>query len=224
MKAGHMNVEAILFDLDGIITDTSEFHYRAWRELAAEIGIDVGITLNEKLKGVGRLDSLNIILESAGKKEMYADNEKAVLAARKNDYYNRLVDTITEKNILPGIRRLLDELRREKVRMAICSASRNAPRVVSLLGVGGYFDYMVDPARVSRGKPAPDICLDACRGLSVAPEAAVGIEDAEAGIEAFRRAGVFSIGVGVTGDITLASTKDLTIDIVMRRSGLKTGI
>jgi beta-phosphoglucomutase len=219
-----MKVEAVLFDLDGIITDTSEFHFRAWRELAAEMDIDVGITLNEKLKGVGRLDSLNIILESAGKREMYSESARAVLAARKNDYYNRLVDTITEKNILPGIRQLLDDLRREKVKMAICSASRNAPRVVSLLGVGGYFDYTVDPACIPRGKPAPDICLDACRGLSIAPEAAVGIEDAEVGIESFRRAGVFSIGVGVTGDITLASTKDLTIDIVMRRSEPETGI
>ncbi|MDR0951469.1 MAG: beta-phosphoglucomutase [Oscillospiraceae bacterium] len=213
-------LRAVLFDLDGVITDTAEYHYHAWTELATRLGIPFDRSLNERLKGVSRAESLEIILESAGAQGRFSPAEKVVLTEQKNQLYKELIGGLTPRDILPGIADFLSELKAGGIKTAVASASRNVFFILEKLELGGAFDFVVDPASVWRMKPAPDVFLAAAAGVGTPPGECVGIEDAAAGIEALRRAGIRSVGVGSFesmrgADLVLSGTAPLTLAKVL---------
>jgi beta-phosphoglucomutase len=209
-----MNLKAVVFDLDGVITDTAKFHYLAWKNMADKLGIEIDIEFNEQLKGVSRIESLRRILVHGNKLDAYEPAEMERLANEKNEEYKELIQEVTSADLLPGIESLLKELKANDIRMAIGSASKNAPAILERLGILQDFDYIVDVNHIVNGKPSPDIFLDAIQGVGVQPNEAIGVEDAEAGIEALRSAGIHSIGIGVEGDTTLSSTAELSYKLL----------
>lgn len=189
-------IEAVIFDLDGVITDTAEYHYLAWKQLGEELDIPFDRDFNETLKGVSRTDSLERILTLGGKQDAFTDQEKSMLATKKNDHYVTLIQHISEQDILPGIIAFLDEIRDAGLKIGMASASKNALMVVEALGVRHYFDDIVDAATVAQSKPHPEVFLRAAEALDVAPERCIGVEDAAAGITAIHAAGMYAVGVG----------------------------
>jgi beta-phosphoglucomutase len=189
-----MKIEAVVFDLDGVITDTAAFHYRGWKRLADELGIPFDETINERLRGIDRMASFEVILERSPR--LFSPAEKTMYANRKNDYYRQLLEEITPVDILPGVMDFLGELKRRNLKTALASASRNAPFVLQRLQLNRHFDFVADAAQVARGKPDPEMFLLAATRLGVAPAACIGVEDAAAGIQAIVGAGMFAVGVG----------------------------
>ncbi|MBO3445630.1 beta-phosphoglucomutase [Clostridium sp. CCUG 7971] len=189
-------IEAFIFDLDGVITDTAHFHYLAWKELGDRLGIDIDEKFNESLKGISRMESLERILIH-GKKENYFDKEeKLIMADDKNNYYVSLIENINPKDVLPGIVELLESIKLNNIKIGLASASKNAIKVLNNLKLIDYFDFISDASKCENSKPAPDIFLMAAKGLSVNPKNCIGIEDASAGIESINKAGMYSVGVG----------------------------
>ncbi|QQE76864.1 beta-phosphoglucomutase [Alicyclobacillus sp. SO9] len=195
-------LEAVLFDLDGVITDTAEYHYLAWKQLADELKIDFDRKINERLKGVGRLDSLNIILENSTLQ--LSEDEKKALANRKNEYYQSLIEKITPDDVLPGILNLLKDLQERNIKIGLASASKNAVLVVEKLGIGEYLDTIVDAAALQKGKPDPEIFLTAADELHVPYRNCIGIEDARSGVESIQGAGMKAVGVGTPSAMDIA--------------------
>ncbi|WP_252227020.1 beta-phosphoglucomutase [Caldicoprobacter algeriensis] len=207
-------VRLVIFDLDGVITNTSYFHFLAWKQLANELNIKFDNAINESLKGLSRMDSLERILEYNNINAKFTPAEKEELANRKNTYYVNMLEKLNRANIMPGIEEFLEELKREKVYTALASASRNATFILDKLGLIDRFNYVVNPKEVARGKPFPDIFLKAAVELGVHPYECVGIEDSEAGINSIKSAGMFSVGIGEKkslhkADLVLKSTSEL---------------
>ncbi|WP_026832099.1 beta-phosphoglucomutase [Exiguobacterium undae] len=189
-------IEAVIFDLDGVITDTAEYHYLAWKQLGEELNIPFDRDFNETLKGVSRTDSLERILTLGGKQDAFTEQEKTALATKKNDHYVTLIQHISEQDLLPGIIVFLDEIRAAGLKIGMASASKNALSVVEALGVRHYFDDIVDAATVAQSKPHPEVFLRAAEALGVEPARCIGVEDAAAGITAIHAAGMYAVGVG----------------------------
>ncbi|WP_176974236.1 beta-phosphoglucomutase [Trichococcus collinsii] len=212
-------LKAVLFDLDGVITDTAKFHFLAWRDLGAELGIIVDEAFNEELKGVSRMDSLERILAYGGLADKYSLAEKEAFCTKKNDHYLELIKEMTPADILPGILPLLEELREAGLKTIITSASKNAPGILALLQVKDYFDGIVDPASVAAGKPAPDIFLAGAELAGVQPAECIGVEDAASGVDAIKAANITAIAIGdaaVLGhaDRVLTDTSDLALAVL----------
>lgn len=209
----HPQIHALLFDLDGVITDTAEYHFRAWKKLADEEGISFTREDNEQLRGVSRRESLNRLL-----KGRVIDEETAqAWMERKNSYYRAMLETISQDDLLPGAAELIAEARQAGLKVALVSASRNAPDVVSRLGIAGQFDVIATGGDVSRQKPAPDLFLKAARDLDLAPGQCLVVEDAESGIEAAKAAGMVSVGLGPEervgkADLVLPSLEGVALD------------
>ncbi|AYG01860.1 beta-phosphoglucomutase [Lactococcus allomyrinae] len=192
--------KAVLFDLDGVITDTAEYHFRAWKALAEEIGIaGVDRAFNEQLKGVSREDSLKKILALGNK--TVSDESFAALAKRKNDNYVEMIQDVSPQDVYPGILTLLKELRSHGVKIALASASKNGPFLLERMGLTDYFDAIADPSEVAASKPAPDIFIAAAHAVGVTPEDSIGLEDSQAGIQAIKDSGALAIGVGRPEDL-----------------------
>lgn len=211
---------ALIFDLDGVLTDTAKVHYRAWKRLADEIGVRFDETVNERLKGVDRMRSLEIILERADR--TYALEEKRELAARKNGYYVGLIVALGPEDLFPGARELLQAARAAGLRLGLASASRNAAMLLQRLGIADAFDVVVDAADIQNPKPHPEIFLAAASALGVAPADCIGIEDAAAGVTAIKAAGMAAVGIGngielVKADAVLPSIGALRLDTFVRR-------
>jgi beta-phosphoglucomutase len=207
-----MKLDAVIFDLDGVITDTAHLHFVAWREVAQEIGIAIDETFNEQLKGISRMASLQRILQHGGKAEQVSAADCQAIAERKNARYVASLASLTPDSILPGITELLRDLRARGIRIGLASVSLNAPTILNALGISSLFDYCADASRVVHSKPDPEIFLAACQGLRVSPRQAIGIEDAQAGIQAINASGMASIGIGadLTGaGLLLPSTREL---------------
>ena len=216
-----MNIQAIVFDLDGVITDTSYLHFIAWKELAESLGIVINEKFNECLKGVSRMGSLELILQHGGQENDYTPAEKKTLAAKKNARYVELLQDITPKNVLPGVLSFLEECHNNGIKAALASASKNAPFILNKLGIADRFDYVADAAKVAHSKPAPDIFLAAAAGLDIAPEFCLGVEDAAAGIQAIHAAGMKAVGIGGKetlheADLILADTGKLNLLSVLK--------
>jgi len=187
-------IRAVIFDLDGVIADTAVVHHAAWRRLAVQLGVPFDEAVGERMKGVDRRGSLEILLERAPR--AYSEAEKEELAARKNDYYREQIQRFGPGDLLPGAREAIEAVRRAGLKTGLASASRNAPLLLERLGIAGLFDHVVDANRIARSKPDPEIFLAAASGLGVAPEECLGVEDAAAGIAALRAAGMTAVGVG----------------------------
>lgn len=193
---GDKEIRAFLFDLDGVITDTAAYHFQAWKELADSIGITIDGTFNEQLKGLSRMDSLERILRHGGKQHAFSVQEKTELAAVKNSRYIERIQQLTPADILPGIKPLLNRLKAEGVKIGLASASKNARTILERLELQSYFDGIADAAVVMHGKPHPEIFWKAADILDVPYACCVGIEDAAAGVQAVKSAGMFAVGVG----------------------------
>lgn len=187
-------IRACIFDLDGVVVDTAKYHYLAWKRLAAELGFEFKPEHNERLKGVSRMRSLDILLEVGGLN--FSDEEKERLATKKNQWYVDYIAQMTPDEILPGAQELLVELQQRGIKRALGSASKNAPLIMDRIGLKHLFDAILDGNSVSVAKPAPDIFLAAARSLDVPPKQCVVFEDAEAGVEAALNAGMACIGIG----------------------------
>ncbi|MGO1069080.1 beta-phosphoglucomutase [Lysobacter sp. CA199] len=186
--------QALIFDLDGVLTDTAQTHYRAWKRMADEEGFPFDQHVNEQLKGVDRMSSLEIILRHAGK--TLSDEQKQALAECKNGYYVQAIAEVTPKDLFPGVERVLEQARARGLKLGVASASRNAAALLDRLGIAERFDYIADAARIARAKPAPDIFLDVAAALGVAPSQCIGLEDAAAGVVSIKTAGMAAIGIG----------------------------
>jgi len=182
---------AAIFDLDGVLVDTAEYHYRAWKQIADEIGAAFDRRKNERLRGVPRMRSLEIIVEDLPVKPANMDE----LAARKNAAYVEMIRQVTPADLLPGARRLLDALRRGGIRIALGSSSKNARAVLDRLEIAPLFDAIVDGYGFANAKPAPDIFLNGARGLGIEPRRCVVVEDAASGIAAAKAAGMYAVGI-----------------------------
>jgi beta-phosphoglucomutase len=187
-------MRAAIFDLDGVIVDTAKYHYLAWKRLAAELGFELSTVDNERLKGVNRMRSLEIVLEIGGLRRDQA--ECRVLADRKNEWYVQYIRAMEESEILPGAAAYVSFLRDRGVRTAIASASKNAPLILERLRIAALFDVVVDGTQVSRTKPDPEVFLCAAAKLEIPPADCVVYEDAQAGIDAARHAGMRVVGIG----------------------------
>lgn len=205
--------QAIIFDLDGVITDTAHLHFLAWRQVADEIGIAIDEVFNDSLKGISRGESLQRILHHGGKAGEFTPETCAQLAEIKNRLYVHSLRQLTVNSVLPGIRELLMTLREERIPVGLASVSLNAPTILQALDLSAYFDFCADAALITRSKPDPEIFLAACAGLGVDPQQCIGIEDAQAGVDAINACGMRSVGIG-TGlngaNLQLPSTEFLT--------------
>jgi len=208
-------LEAVIFDLDGVLVDTASFHYECWKAIADEQGVPIDPSVNERLKGVDRRTSLDIVLERSSRP--YTEDEKAALADRKNKLYVERIEKLTSAALLPGVEPFLRDIKSRGLKTAIASASRNAPLVVERLGIGAYFDAIVDVGTIAKGKPDPEIFMAAAEALGVPYRNCAGIEDAEAGVAAIKAAGMFAVGVGTQAqmreaDWVLDGTERLNAD------------
>lgn len=214
-------LQAFIFDLDGVITDTAEYHFLAWQELAQKLNIPFSREFNEKLKGISRMDSLEKILAFGGRQNYFSSEEKIALATEKNDQYVNLIKKLTPNDILPGIMQLIDDIKKNNLKIALASASKNASKVIEVLQLQQKFDVIVDAKTIKKGKPNPEIFLTAATLLHVDASACIGIEDAVAGIEAIKAAGMFAIAVGKKGvfekaDLVVETTDELIFEEIIK--------
>src|SRR5687768_12806360 len=201
-------VKGFIFDLDGVLTDTAEYHYRGWKRLADEIDIPFTRDDNEALRGIPRRESLLLIL----KERQYSEEEILEMMERKNRYYLEFIREITPRDLLPGARELLEEIRAAGLKSALGSASKNATEVIERLGIADLLDAIADGHSVKVQKPAPDLFLYAATQLGLSPSECVVVEDAAAGIEAARAGGLLSIGVGPHERLAKADLVLLNLD------------
>lgn len=189
-------IEAVVFDLDGVITDTAHYHFLAWKQLAEEVGITIDEVFNERLKGISRMDSLELILIEGNRQNDFSLSEKEEMATKKNLHYCEFLKELTPEAVLPGILELLAAIKAEGISIGLASVSKNAETVLKALQLEAAFDYCADAAKISKSKPDPEIFLTACKGLGADPAHSIGIEDAQAGIEAIKASAMFAVGVG----------------------------
>ena len=189
-----MKLKACIFDLDGVLVDTAKYHYLAWKRLADDLGFEFTPEHNERLKGVSRMRSLEILLEIG--KVSISDSEKEFFAKKKNEWYKNYIYQMQEDEILEGALSLLKELRTKNIKVALASASKNAPLILEKLGIETYFDAVIDGNKVSKAKPDPEVFLKAAEALKVEINEAIVFEDALAGVEAAKKAGFYCIGIG----------------------------
>lgn len=187
-------IEAVIFDLDGVLVSTDEFHYRGWKQLADTCGIPFTRADNERCRGVSRMESLEVVLEKA--ESTYSDEQKAEMAERKNRYYRQMLEQLTPADTLAGARQMLEALRYRGIATAIASSSRNAGTIADAVGLRELVDVLVDGNDITRSKPDPQVFEMAAERLGVAPEKCLVVEDAVAGVEAGLRAGMAVLGIG----------------------------
>lgn len=188
-----MKIKAVIFDLDGVIVSTDECHYLAWKKMADGQGIYFDRTINNRLRGVSRMESLEIVLEKA--ERSYTEDEKKALAEEKNNYYKEFIKSLTPDNVLPGVMRNLEELKANGIKIAIGSSSKNTPVILENIGLKGYFDAVSDGNNISNSKPDPEVFLKAADMLGVAYGDCMIVEDADSGILAGKAAGMKTLSV-----------------------------
>lgn len=205
-------MKAVIFDLDGVLCSTDEYHYRAWKALADRLCIPFDRETNDRLRGVSRMASLEIVLERAGRK--FTEEEKRALAEEKNETYRAFLAQMSPADLSDEARETLEELRRRGYKLAIGSSSKNAKTILRQIGLEGYFDAVSDGTNITRSKPDPEVFLKAAEFLGMAPTECLVVEDAPAGIEAARAGGMVSAGIAAAkgyenADISLEGLKDL---------------
>ena len=186
-------IKCVIFDLDGVITETSNQHFEAWQAMARNLGIILEPSFEHHLKGISRKESIEKILAYGD--VTLSEEDKERYQKQKNDHYQHLIARFDERQLFPGVLELLNHLKQKSIKIALGSASKNGPTLIKALGIEHYFDYVVDPS-TCRSKPAPDIFLAAMRHFNLKPEHCLGIEDAQAGVKAIKDAGMIAIGIG----------------------------
>lgn len=197
-----MTTSAVIFDLDGVLTDTAEFHFIAWQTIANKLGIEFNQEDNEQLKGVDRENSLTYILN---KGDVVVDEKQFnELLTEKNEHYLTLINDINPSHLFAGVLNCFTALKKANIKIGLASASKNASLVINKLGIEPWFDFIGDAASVAHSKPAPDIFLSVAKGLAVAPANCIGVEDAVAGISAIKSAKMLAVGIGNVQVLTQA--------------------
>ncbi len=191
-------IKACIFDLDGVIVDTAKYHFKAWRRLANELGFDFSEEDNEKLKGVSRMESLNLILEWGGK--TIEEEQKEILAQQKNDWYLEFIEKMSSDEILPGVHRFIKRLKKKQVKIVLGSASKNARFILEKIGLLPFFDVVIDGNKTTKSKPDPEVFLQGAEAMELLPKHCIVFEDAEKGIEAALKGGFYTVGVGTNND------------------------
>ncbi|WP_394677641.1 beta-phosphoglucomutase [uncultured Sphingobacterium sp.] len=191
----YTTVKAVIFDLDGVLVDTAIYHFQAWHRLAEDLGYSFSIVDNEQLKGVSRIESLELILKWAGVEKSEA--EKADLLVLKNQWYLELIEQLNPEHLLYGSLELLKRLQQKGIKIGLGSASKNAMGILEKTGIIPYFDAMIDGNVVQLSKPNPEVFLKGAEVLEIAPAHCLVLEDAQAGIDAARAAGMQVIGIGL---------------------------
>ncbi len=186
-------IKAVIFDLDGVIVSTDNCHYRAWKKMADEEDIYFDRKINDRLRGVSRMASLEIVLEK--RKKEYSITEKHQLAERKNEYYKELINELTPEDILPGVMDRLKELKENSIKVAIGSSSKNTPVILRQIGLESFFDAVSDGNNIAHSKPDPEVFVKAAEMLGITAEECMIVEDADAGIEAGKCAGMKTLAV-----------------------------
>ncbi|MFD1418011.1 beta-phosphoglucomutase [Companilactobacillus keshanensis] len=214
-------IKGFVFDLDGVIADTSVYHAKAWRQLAEKLGVTWTDELADGLKGISRMDSLDLILKTGGIENKYTEAEKEAFAAEKNTNYLNLLKDMDATAILPGIADFLKDLEEHDYQLSLASASKNSPLVLEQLGLAMYFKNKIDPTTLKHGKPDPEIFARGAEVLNLKPEECVGIEDAKAGVQSINGAGELSVGIGdknilSEADINFADTSELTLENIKK--------
>lgn len=189
-----MSIKACIFDLDGVIVDTAKYHFLAWKKLADELNINFTKEDNEKLKGVSRMKSLEIILD-LGKLQFDAET-KNKLAEKKNKWYLEYIQKLDKSEVLPGVEKFLTGLRQQGIKIALGSASKNARLILKNIQMEDYFDAIIDGTKITKAKPDPEVFLASAEELHIKPEECVVFEDAEAGVQAALRGGMKAVGIG----------------------------
>lgn len=210
-------MKGFVFDLDGVLADTAKYHYIAWKELAAEIGITIDEVFNEQLKGISRQESLERILEHGGKLGEFSEEVLAELAEKKNQQYVELLEELTPEDALPGVREFLIEAREHNIPCSVASASKNAPFILDKLALSDYFIGIVDPATLTKGKPDPEIFIKAAELMKLQPSEVIGFEDAQAGIDGIKACGMYAVGICeaeqlVGADLVLRDLSEVMIE------------
>jgi beta-phosphoglucomutase len=194
----YMRYKGVIFDLDGVICSTDEFHYKAWKKMANRIGIPFDRQINQRLRGVSRMASLEIILEKSQKK--YSDTEKERLASEKNETYRSLLLSMTPDDLSPEVLSTLYSLKSRGLRLAIGSSSKNTKTILKQLGLSGFFDAVSDGTNITRSKPDPQVFLMAAGMIMLKPSECLVVEDAKAGIDAAAAGGFESAGIQTAAD------------------------
>lgn len=187
-------IKACIFDLDGVLVDTAHYHFLAWKRLAKEFDYELTEEINEELKGVSRMKSLEIVLKHAN--VSLENQKKELLADRKNGWFTEYVHNMNPNELYPGVRELFSRLRRDNIKFALASSSKNAQTIIEILGIQNEFEAVVDGTMIVHSKPDPEIFLLAASKLNVSPADCVVFEDAEAGVEAALAAGMKCVGIG----------------------------
>jgi len=209
------DIKACIFDLDGVIVDTAVYHYKAWKRLANELGFDFTEHDNEKLKGVSRMASLDLILQWGGLTK--TDAEKQELADKKNAWYVDMINHMTPAEILPGAKEFVESCKSAGIKTALGSASKNAGTILEKVGIDHLFDVVIDGNQVSKPKPDPEVFLKGAEELHIPPANCVVFEDAIAGVEAAIAGGMKAVGIGspdVLGEANLVvkGLNEMTIE------------
>lgn len=212
-----MIIKGCIFDLDGVIVDTARYHFRAWHRLADGLGFDFTEEHNERLKGVSRMTSLDILLEVG--RVVLQDSEKLALAAQKNEWYLEYISKMSPAEILPGVTSFLELLRSAGKKIALGTASKNAQIILTRIGLSTAFDSVVDGNRVTHAKPDPEVFLKAAADLKLNPAECLVFEDAIAGVEAAHNGGMKCIGVGSPGvlikaDKVIPGFTNVSLDLI----------
>jgi beta-phosphoglucomutase len=212
-------IQACLFDLDGVIVDTAKYHYQAWRQLANALGFDLSIEQNELLKGISRMESLDIILGIGGVTLSEADKNK--YAAEKNTRYLELCQQMTPEDTLPGVRSFLEELKKASIKIGLGSASKNARVIMERIDMLHYFETIVDGNRITKGKPDPEVFLLGASDLNATPAQCIVFEDAVAGIQSAKAGGMIAVGIGDAAtlqeaDVVLKGFENITFNTLLK--------
>lgn len=196
------NISACIFDMDGVLVSTETYHFLAWKRLAETLGFTIDEAFNENLKGVSRAVCIDLILAHGGiqKTQIEKDN----LAAQKNEWFLEYVSKISRADVLPGVIDFLHDLRKHSCKMAVGSASKNAPLLLEKMGITSFFDAIIDGNKIHKAKPNPEVFLRGAEELCVAPQNCVVFEDAQSGVEAAKAAGMLCVGIGDPSILTRA--------------------
>ena len=188
------NLKAIIFDLDGVVTDTAEYHYKSWKLPLKEEGIDFTKKENEKLRGLSRRNSVKTIAQT--KKVDFSKEKEDEIMYKKNNYYQKMIVGLDKDDMIDGIHEILLELKNKNYKMAVASASRNAKQVIKSLELDNFFEIIADGNSVNKSKPAPDLFLFTAEEMGVKPEECLVVEDSKAGVKGAKKAGMKVVGIG----------------------------
>ena len=210
--------KGLIFDLDGVLVDTAKYHYLAWKDLADELAVNFTLEDNERLKGVSRVESFQIILDIGGIEMPYEEQE--IYCTKKNTQYLHYINQLTKEDCLPGVYEFLTDAKEKGYKLALGSASKNAPFILERLGLTRFFDIIVDGNSVTKAKPDPEVFVKGATGLALDAEDCVVFEDAIAGIEAAKAAGMMAVGIGSKqvlkqADVVYEGLENITINEII---------